>query len=110
MVRSNGSRWHPLPITPNILDVLATYWPCDRSWSVHPNMPQYDRSDLLRLLWMGRADLTAWPLSMPGHTNLLPMNNLFRGLLAGGAAYKWGGGCVGTVLVFVIVYMLLGSC
>lgn len=39
-----------------------------------------------------------------------PMNNMFRGLLAGGAAYKWGGGCFGTVLIFVIVYMLLGSC
>lgn len=38
------------------------------------------------------------------------MNNMFRGLLAGGAAYKWGGGCFGTVLIFVIVYFLLGSC
>jgi len=38
------------------------------------------------------------------------MNNLFRGLLAGGAAYKWGGGCFGTVIIFVLVYMLLGSC
>ncbi len=38
------------------------------------------------------------------------MNNLFRGLLAGGAAYKFGGGCLGTVLIFVVVYMLLGSC
>jgi hypothetical protein len=32
-----------------------------------------------------------------------------RGLLAGAAAYKWGGGCLGTVLVFVIVYWLLGQ-
>jgi hypothetical protein len=23
------------------------------------------------------------------------MNNMFRGLLAGAAAYKWGGGCLG---------------
>jgi len=38
------------------------------------------------------------------------MNNLFRGLLAGGAAAKFGGGCFGTVLIFVVVYMLLGSC
>lgn len=38
------------------------------------------------------------------------MNGPLRGLLAGAAAYKWGGGCLGTVLVFVIVYMLLGSC
>ncbi len=31
-----------------------------------------------------------------------------RGLLAGAAAWKWGGGCLGTVLVFIIVYWLLG--
>ena len=40
----------------------------------------------------------------------LHMNNLFRGLLAGGAAYKWGGGCLSTVLIFLLVYWLLGSC
>ena len=38
------------------------------------------------------------------------MNNLFRGLIAGGAAYKWGGGCFGTVLVFIVIWMLLGQC
>jgi len=38
------------------------------------------------------------------------MNNLFRGLIAGGAAYKWGGGCFGTVLVFLVIWMLLGQC
>ena len=38
------------------------------------------------------------------------MNNPLRGLLAGAAAYKWGGGCLGTVFVFVIVYLLLGHC
>jgi uncharacterized membrane protein YdcZ (DUF606 family) len=32
-----------------------------------------------------------------------------RGLLAGAAAWKWGGGCFGTILVFVIVYWLLGQ-
>ena len=38
------------------------------------------------------------------------MNNGLRGLLAGAGAMKWGGGCLGTVLVFAIIYMLLGSC
>jgi hypothetical protein len=38
------------------------------------------------------------------------MNNLFRGLLSGAAAYKWGGGCFGTVLVFILVWVLLGQC
>lgn len=32
-----------------------------------------------------------------------------RGLLAGAAAWKWGGGCLGTILVFVIAYWLLGQ-
>lgn len=38
------------------------------------------------------------------------MNNGLRGLLAGAGAWKWGGGCFGTVLVFVVIYMLLGHC
>ncbi|MEO6304925.1 MAG: hypothetical protein ABIP51_17320 [Bacteroidia bacterium] len=37
------------------------------------------------------------------------MNNLFKGLIAGGAAWKWGGGCIGTILVFALVWMLLGQ-
>ena len=49
------------------------------------------------------------PLEHPSETSLL-MNNLFRGLFAGAAAYKWGGGCLGTVLVFILVYTLLGHC
>lgn len=43
-------------------------------------------------------------------TYQLHMKDPLRGLLAGAAAYKWGGGCLGTVLVFAIIYMLLGSC
>lgn len=38
------------------------------------------------------------------------MNNFFRTVIAGGAAWKWGGGCFGTVVVFLLVYWLLGSC
>lgn len=38
------------------------------------------------------------------------MNNGLRGLLAGAAAWKWGGGCLGTVVVFLIVWALLGNC
>ncbi len=38
------------------------------------------------------------------------MNNFFRGILAGGAAAKWGGGCFGTILVFLLVWFLLGQC
>jgi hypothetical protein len=38
------------------------------------------------------------------------MNNFFKTLIAGYGASKWGGGCLGTILVFVIIYMLLGYC
>lgn len=38
------------------------------------------------------------------------MQGWLKSLLAGAAAYKWGGGCLGTILVFVIVYYLLGHC
>ena len=38
------------------------------------------------------------------------MNNLFRGLLAGYGAKKLGGGCFSTVLVFIILWVLLGQC
>jgi len=31
-----------------------------------------------------------------------------RGLLAGAAAWKWGGGIIGTILIFLLFYWLLG--
>ncbi len=37
------------------------------------------------------------------------MNNLFRGLLAGYGAKKLGGGCFTTILVFILLYWLLGK-
>lgn len=36
------------------------------------------------------------------------MSNWLRTLLAGYGAYKWGGGCLGTIVVFVLLYWLLG--
>jgi hypothetical protein len=38
------------------------------------------------------------------------MNNLFRGLLSGYGAFKLGGGCLGTVVMFIIIWALLGKC
>ena len=35
---------------------------------------------------------------------------LLRGGLAGLGAYKMGGGCVSTVLIFLLLYWLLGQC
>ncbi len=38
------------------------------------------------------------------------MNNLFRGLLAGYGAKKLGGGCLSTVVIFIIIWVLLKNC
>ena len=38
------------------------------------------------------------------------MNNPLRGLIAGIAAWKLGGGCISTILIFILVYWLLGHC
>jgi len=38
------------------------------------------------------------------------MNNLFRGLLSGYGAWKLGGGCFGTIVVFLVIWFLLGKC
>ena len=50
----------------------------------------------------GSADRPFTPT--PGHSN---MRGLLRALLAGWAAKKWGGGCLGTIIVFLIVFWLL---
>ena len=36
------------------------------------------------------------------------MNKLFRGLIAAYGAKKLGGGCISTVIVFIIIYVALG--
>jgi hypothetical protein len=36
------------------------------------------------------------------------MRGLVRTLIAGAAARKLGGGCISTVLIFIIVFWLLG--
>ncbi|SIR40743.1 hypothetical protein SAMN05421545_3463 [Pontibacter lucknowensis] len=38
------------------------------------------------------------------------MNKLFRGLIAGYGAKKLGGGCFSTILIFVIIWVVLGQC
>jgi hypothetical protein len=37
------------------------------------------------------------------------MNKLIRALIAGYGAKKLGGGCLGTIIVFVIIYWALGQ-
>ncbi len=36
------------------------------------------------------------------------MRGPLRGLIAGAAAWKLGGGCFSTVLIFIVVFWLLG--
>ena len=38
------------------------------------------------------------------------MNNFFRTIIAGYGAKKLGGGCLGTIIVFIIIWMVLGTC
>ncbi|CAN5220152.1 hypothetical protein BH09BAC2_BH09BAC2_10230 [soil metagenome] len=38
------------------------------------------------------------------------MNNFFRTLIAGWGAKKLGGGCLSTILIFILIYWALGNC
>ncbi|TDQ11839.1 hypothetical protein [Pedobacter metabolipauper] len=38
------------------------------------------------------------------------MNNFFRGIIAAWGAKKLGGGCLSTILIFILIYTLLGKC
>lgn len=37
------------------------------------------------------------------------MNNFFKTIFAGWGAKKLGGGCISTIIIFVILYWLLGK-
>jgi hypothetical protein len=38
------------------------------------------------------------------------MNNIFKALIAGYGAKKLGGGCLSTVIIFIIIWWALGHC
>ena len=38
------------------------------------------------------------------------MNGLLKSGIAGAAAWKFGGGIISTILIFLAVFWLLGSC
>lgn len=42
------------------------------------------------------------------NTTANPMNSFFKTIIAGYGAKKLGGGCLSTVVVFIIIYALLG--
>jgi hypothetical protein len=44
-----------------------------------------------------------------GRTREKFMNDLLRGGLAGAAAWKFGGGLISTILIFLLIFWLLGK-
>ena len=38
------------------------------------------------------------------------MSKLLRGVVAGYGASKLGGGCISTVIIFAVLWYLLGNC
>lgn len=38
------------------------------------------------------------------------MNKLLRALIAGWGAKKLGGGCISTIIIFIVIYYALGTC
>lgn len=38
------------------------------------------------------------------------MNKFFRGIIAAWGAKKLGGGCLSTIIIFILIYSLLGKC
>ncbi len=38
------------------------------------------------------------------------MNNFFRTIIAAWGAKKLGGGCLSTIVIFFVIYTLLGKC
>ncbi len=38
------------------------------------------------------------------------MNKFFRAIIAAWGARKLGGGCLSTIVIFVIIYVALGQC
>jgi hypothetical protein len=38
------------------------------------------------------------------------MNKFFRGIIAAWGAKKLGGGCISTIVIFILIYTLLGKC
>jgi hypothetical protein len=38
------------------------------------------------------------------------MNNFWRTIIAGYGAHKLGGGCISTIVIFIILFVLLKQC
>jgi hypothetical protein len=49
-----------------------------------------------------------YSLSLVNHQEESIMEGPLRGCLAGAGAWKLGGGCLSTIVIFIILYLLLG--
>jgi hypothetical protein len=39
----------------------------------------------------------------------MQMSKLLRGFVAGAGAWKWGGGCLSTIIIFILLWWILGN-
>ena len=42
-------------------------------------------------------------------SGMVRMGNFFRTILAGWGAANMGGGCISTILIFIVLYWILGA-
>jgi hypothetical protein len=50
------------------------------------------------------------PIEQLLQTKHIDMPNWLRAIIAGWGAKKLGGGCLSTILIFVVIYYALGQC
>ncbi len=72
--------------------------------------------DRARIPWQGSTERIGPPeLARSVHMRHASFNwgsymrGIFKGLLAGWGASKLGGGCISTIIIFLILYWLLGQ-
>ncbi len=58
--------------------------------------------------WISSLGKGPAPHATGGQEESINLSKLFRALVAGWGAKKLGGGCFGTVLIFIILWWLLG--
>jgi hypothetical protein len=69
------------------------------------NIPWHSHCNQCSFEWW--AMLKTRRINHPININI--MRDWLRTLIAGYAGYKWGGGCLGFIVVFGIVYWVLGQ-
>ena len=70
-------------------------------------MPQFSIQQYLRSILIFKI---YWHNFQSSIEKFRIMNKLFRGLIAGYGAKKLGGGCFSMILIFFLIYWLLGYC